>query len=303
MLYLGISSWTNLGDHGEFYPEGITEPRERLQYYSKCFSTVEVESSRYGFLDQENIKSWVYRTPSNFIFHVRAHSALTRHAVSPKKLPRKISSMLNSEDRKKDYIYINDRKVIEAIAIEFIKTIELLKKLKKLGHIVFQFPAWFYLSQLNIDHIKMCREIMQDFQLAVEFGHGSWLQDSYRNKVFDFLERNGITYVVPDEIQYGNLSTAPFFPHITTETAYVRLHGRSENWLKKGIHPALRYDYLYSEEEIAELLLPILKLEEKAKITFVIFNNKDGAATQNALMMSTMLEKIFNPQKGVERIS
>ena len=143
---------------------------------------------------------------------------------------------------------------------------------------------------------------MQDFQLAVEFGHGSWLQDSYRNKVFDFLERNGITYVVPDEIQYGNLSTAPFFPHITTETAYVRLHGRSENWLKKGIHPALRYDYLYSEEEIAELLLPILKLEEKAKITFVIFNNKDGAATQNALMMSTMLEKIFNPQKGMERI-
>jgi uncharacterized protein YecE (DUF72 family) len=223
MLYLGISSWTNLGDHGEFYPERIIRPRERLQYYSKHFSTVEIESSRYGFLDQENIKSWVYRTPSNFIFHVRAHSALTRHAVSPKKLPGKISSMLNSEDRKKYYIYVNDRKVIEAIAIEFIKTIELLKKLKKIGHIVFQFPAWFYLSQLNIDHIKMCREIMQDFQLAVEFGHGSWLQDSYRNKVLDFLERNRITYVVPDETQYGNLSTAPFFPHITTDTAYVIL--------------------------------------------------------------------------------
>jgi uncharacterized protein YecE (DUF72 family) len=81
------------------------------------------------------------------------------------------------------------------------------------------------------------------------------------------------------------------------------LHGRSENWLKKGTQPALRYDYLYSEEEIAELLLPILKLEEEARVTFVIFNNKDGAATQNSSMMSTMLEKIFNPQKGVERIS
>jgi uncharacterized protein YecE (DUF72 family) len=297
MLYLGTSSWTNLGDNGEFYPERIAGPRERLQYYSKYFSAVEIESSRYGFLDQKNIKSWVYRTPSNFIFHVRAHAALTVHAVSPKRLPGKISAMLNSEDREKDYIYINDRRVIEAIAVEFVKTIELLKKLKKLGHIVFQFPSWFYLNQPNIDHIEMCREIMKDLPLAVEFGHGIWLQDSYRDKVFDFLERNGITYVVPDETQYGDLSTAPFLPRVTTETAYIRLHGRSENWLKKGIHPALRYDYLYSEEEIAELLLPILKLEGKAKTTFVIFNNKEAAAAKNASMMSTMLKKIFNTHK------
>ena len=142
---------------------------------------------------------------------------------------------------------------------------------------------------------------MKDLPLAVEFGHGSWLQDSYRNEVFDFLERNGITYVVPDETQYGDLSTAPFFPHITTETAYLRLHGRSQYWLKKGVHPAMRYDYLYSEEELGELLLPIFKLHEKARTTFVIFNNKGGAAIQNILMMSTMLEKIFNHQKYMER--
>lgn len=300
MLYLGTSSWTHLGDSGEFYPERITGPRERLQYYSKYFSTVEIESSRYAFPDQKNIKAWAYRTPPNFIFHVRAHAALTAHTVSTGKLPGKISSMLVPGDRKKNYIYVNDRRVIEAIAVEFLKSIELLKRLKKLGHIVFQFPTWFYLNQMNIDHIRMCREIMNDLPLAVEFGHGSWLQDSYRNKVFDFLKRNRITYVVPDEKQYGNLSTAPFFPHITTETAYVRLHGRSQNWLEKGIHPALRYDYLYSEEEIGELVLPILKLHEKARAAFVIFNNKDGAAVQNALMMSTILDNVFTHQKGVE---
>ena len=300
MLYLGTSSWTNLGDHGEFYSRRTTGPREKLQYYSKYFSTVEIESSRYAFLERKNLKSWIYRTPSNFIFHVRAHAALTAHAVNPGKLPEKISSMLAPDDRDKNYIYVNDRRVIEAIAAEFLKSVELLKRLKKLGHIVFQFPTWFYLNQPNIDHIRMCRQIMNDLPLAVEFGHGSWLQDSYRNKVFDFLERNGITYVVPDETQYGNLSTAPFFPHITTETAYVRLHGRSRNWLEKGIHTALRYDYLYSEEEIGELLLPILKLHEKARAAFVIFNNKDGAAVQNALMMSSMLEKEFTRQKDVE---
>jgi uncharacterized protein YecE (DUF72 family) len=230
---------------------------------------------------------------------VRAHAALTAHTVSPGKLPEKISSMLAPEDRDKNYIYVNDRRVIEAIAFEFLKSIELLKRLKKLGHIVFQLPTWFYLNQMNIDHIRMCRETMTDLSIAVEFGHGSWLQDSHRNKVFDFLERNSITYVVPDERQFGNLSTAPFFPHMTTETAYIRLHGRSQNWLKKGIDPVLRYDYLYSEEEIGELVLPILKLHEKARTTFVIFNNKDGAAVQNALMMSSMLDKVFTHQKDM----
>ncbi|MBM4147229.1 MAG: DUF72 domain-containing protein [Nitrospira sp.] len=302
MLCLGTSSWTNLGNKGEFYPKRITGPREKLQYYSKYFSNVEIESSRYCFPEQKNIRSWIYRTPSHFTFHVRAHAALTAHAVSHKKLPEKISSILNlgPEEKKKDYIFINDRRVIEAIAVEFLKSIELLRRMKKLGHIVFQFPTWFYLNQTNIDHIRMCREIMNDLPLAVEFGHGSWLQDSYRNKVFDFLERNGITYVIPDETQYGNLSTVPFFPHITTETAYVRLHGRSQNWLKKEIDPVLRYDYLYSEEEIGELVLPILKLHEEARTTFVIFNNKAGAAVQNALMMSSMLDKVFTHQKDME---
>ena len=60
---------TNLGDHGEFYPKRTTGPREKLQYYSKYFSTVEIESSRYALLEK-NIKSWIYRTPSNFIFYV-----------------------------------------------------------------------------------------------------------------------------------------------------------------------------------------------------------------------------------------
>jgi hypothetical protein len=45
-----------------------------------------------------------------------------------------------------------------------------------------------------------------------------------------------------------------------------------------------------------------LKLKEKARTTFVIFNNKEGAAVQNVLMMSTMIEKTFNHQKGMERI-
>jgi uncharacterized protein YecE (DUF72 family) len=46
-------------------------------------------------------------------------------------------------------------------------------------------------------------------------------------------------------------STILFIPASTTDTAYVRLHGRNkDNWLKKGIETSLRYAYLYSNTEL-----------------------------------------------------
>lgn len=294
MLYLGMSSWTKLGENEEFYPRDITEPRERLQYYSKRYTTVEIDSSTQGFLDKQNTKLWAYRTTADFIFHLRAHSSLTFHAVNPKKLPARILRMMSGADRAKKYLYISDRNVIEAIAEEFRKSLELLFLLKKLGHIVFFFPPWVSLKQEYIDHIMMCRKIMPEFRLAVEFGHGSWLEGKMRKKVLDFLERFEITYVVSDQPQFANAATAPFYPHITTDTAYVRLNGRSPNWLKKGISPIERYDYLYTVEDLRNLMDPILDLERKSRNTFVIFNNlKDGQASLNGAMFGEMLAEEF----------
>ncbi|RMG68683.1 MAG: DUF72 domain-containing protein [Nitrospirae bacterium] len=168
-----------------------------------------------------------------------------------------------------------------------------MKERGKLGLIVFQFPPWFRYSKKSLEEILKTRELMSGFDMAVEFRHGSWLLEKNRKDLFSILSREGITYVTADEPQYGTLDTIPYIPEATTETAYIRLHGRNrENWLKRGIATSLRYDYLYSEKELRELLPSIRRLAEKTRKTFVMFNNCHGAsAVKNALQMMELLNQ------------
>ena len=68
---------------------------------------------------------------------------------------------------------------------------------------------------------------MAGLPIAVEFRHGSWLTRAHADDVLAFLKEHKISYITCDEPQYGNLSTAPFRPEVTTSMGYLRLHGRN----------------------------------------------------------------------------
>jgi uncharacterized protein YecE (DUF72 family) len=54
----------------------------------------------------------------------------------------------------------------------------------------------------------------------------------------------------------------------------VRFHGRNqETWEKKGIGPAERFYYLYSQQELQEWVPNIKALAEKTRQLHVLFNN------------------------------
>jgi uncharacterized protein YecE (DUF72 family) len=119
--------------------------------------------------------------------------------------------------------------------------------------------------------------------------------------------------------------------HATTDTGYYRLHGRNaRNWFREkqdaygGLSPRRsgsrfgkafgaawvghaggRYDYLYSETELAELEPKIQRVAAKTKKTFVVFNNhKDAKAFSNALQMKAKLSpgaKLHAPAMLVQR--
>jgi len=74
----------------------------------------------------------------------------------------------------------------------------------------------------------------------------------------------------------------------TTETAYIRLHGRNaEQWWSGG---ALRYDYDYGDEELDEWKKKIEKMKDKAKKLYIFFNNCHlGQAVKNAREMMQKL--------------
>ena len=74
-----------------------------------------------------------------------------------------------------------------------------------------------------------------------------------------------------------------------------RLHGRNaDGWLRqlRGEEPAVRekYDYLYSEAELRELLPDVERMGEEAEQVFISFNNNNrDYPVRNALMMKRLL--------------
>lgn len=294
MILVGTCSWSEktLIKSKEFYPKGVNTAEERLKYYSGHFATVEVDSSYYAIPEERTVALWADRTPESFIFHIKAYSALTGHGTDIRTLPKDFVPVMEKKAEGKGTVYIKDEAALTALAGRLKENLAPLRKAGKLGLLVFQYPPWFQYSSKNLDHMLFCKDIVSPLPLAVEFRHGSWLKPERREPLFSFLEKNRITYITADEPQYGTLSTVPFVPFATTDTAYLRLHGRNrENWLKKGVETSLRYDYFYDENELMGFKPHILGLDKKARSTFVMFNNCHGGfAVKDALKMKELLK-------------
>jgi uncharacterized protein YecE (DUF72 family) len=294
MIRLGTCSWTekSLIESGEFYPKEIKTAEGRLRYYAGLFDTVEVDSTYYAIPHQRTTFLWVDRTPDEFIFHVKAYGALTGHGVNPKALPKDIFNLLPEKDKNERHIYIHEQYLIDTIAERFRDALSPLIKAGKLGMLVFQFPPWFHYKTSNFDYILRCKALMKILPIAVEFRHGSWLTPESAEPVLHFLRKNQLSYITADEPQYSSLATIPFLPHVTTDVAYFRFHGRNtRNWLKKGIETSLRYSYLYSDSEISDFIQPLQDSQKKTKVTYAMFNNCHGGfAMKNALRLKQLLK-------------
>jgi len=63
-------------------------------------------------------------------------------------------------------------------------------------------------------------------------------------------------------------------PAVTSETAYIRFHGRNlGTWNKRGGSAAERFDYLYSDEELEKWVPTLKELAGQAQQVYALFNN------------------------------
>lgn len=291
-IRVGTCSWAekSLIDSGTFYPAQVTSPEARLRYYAARFDTVEVESSFYSIPTSAMVAAWSQRTPAGFLFHLKAHGALTGHAIDAKTLPPEVRELLPAADRSEEALQLSDTVALKALATSCVAALEPLRAARRLGFIVFQFPPWFGYSKANLVYLLHCKELLARVPIAVEFRHGSWLTHHHTDYLLAFLREHRITYIACDEPQYGTLATAPFYPDCTTSIAYLRLHGRNaENWLD---HSTPRYDYRYRPDELLLFSAQAERLSEKARMVFIMFNNcYVGHAVSNALHLKRMLAR------------
>lgn len=276
-VLIGTCSWTDptLTKSDVFYPSEKMTAEERLAFYAEHFPIVEVDATYYAPPSEKVAGLWVERTPKEFIFDVKAFRLLTQHPTPPAALWKDFRERLPPELAEKNNIYMRDLpRDLQADAVQaFRDGLMPLHSAGKLGVVLFQLPPFVYPTRGSFGYLKWVAEHLEDFQLAVEFRNGRWLDDEHMTDTLDFLERHSLAYVCVDEPQ-GFKSSVPPVVAVTAPVAEVRFHGRNaENWEKKGISAAERFRHDYKQEEMSEWVPRIEKLAESADSVHALMNN------------------------------
>lgn len=293
-VLVGTCSWTDktLVESGRFYPPGVTSPAERLRFYATRFPIVEVDATFYAPPSERTARLWVERTPTGFVFDVKAFSLLTTHATQARLLPAPLPSLLPPAVKAKQRFYLKDVPTDAADAIWELhrRALRPLAEAGKLGVVLFQFPHWFRKNAQNVAYLGTVARELAGYRVAVEFRGGGWMEPGHEASTLDVLERLGFSYVCVDEPQ-GSPSSTPPVVAATSDIAVVRFHGRNGAlWQAKTASAAERFRYLYDEDELREWVPRVRELAERAGEVHALMNNcyRDHAVV-NARRLATLL--------------
>jgi uncharacterized protein YecE (DUF72 family) len=244
----GSGSWTGL-----FYP---LRKVDELQFYSRYFDVVEVNSTFYRPCSPKTAEGWVTRTPPEFEFTAKVWQQFT-HTRDP----------VSADD-----------------ITTFREGIAPLAAAGRLGSLLFQFPTSFHCDDDTRDRLRSLLEQFADYPKVVELRHRSW--DDH----LDILDDSNAVPVFIDEPKFRDSTHQKLSSR--RGMLYIRFHGRqAEKWWHHE-HRNERYDYLYSTEEIRTHAgrLQTAASTQGIEKAYVFFNNHPGAkAVVNAAMLRTEL--------------
>ncbi|MGH3052406.1 MAG: DUF72 domain-containing protein [Gaiellaceae bacterium] len=296
---IGTCSWADEALTKYWYPPGVRSGEERLRHYAEHFDTVEVNSTYYRLPDETMVGNWAERTPEGFVMHVKAFGVMTRHPVKADVLPPDLREGAPVDDRGR--VDRPPREFRAEIFERFHGALEPLRAARKLGGILMQFPSYVVYKPRSLEYLEWAKEQLRGDEMLVEFRHRSWLDDDNRAATLAFLEELGATYVVVDAPKTEAKNLVPTVVARTSPTAYVRMHGRNEKtWNVRGGSASDRFDYLYSEEELAEWIDPLRELASGAEQAYVLFNNNrwsrtpDGVAAQAPANAQTLRQLLLD---------
>ena len=269
---LGTCSFADEGLVKTWYPRGVSTSKARLQYYAERFDTVEVDSPYYHLPDPGVTLNWAQRTPPEFTFHVKAHKTMTWHEGEP-------------DD--------------EAFAT-FRASLEPLELSGKLRGILMQYHPRFVKSAEALAELERVRPRLEPLVPLVEFRHRSWMEPDERDDTLAFLETNGLAYVSVDTPMTRASNVIARHAFATHPVAYVRFHGRNEKtWNIRAEKSSERFDWMYSEEELAEWVDKLDRLSSDADEVYALFNNnRDDFAPRSAVILRGLLEEAGVPATG-----
>jgi uncharacterized protein YecE (DUF72 family) len=226
---VGISGWRYPPWRGVFYPEELRQ-KDELAFASRAFPSIELNGSFYSLQRPESYRAWYDATPEDFVFAVKGG----RYITHMKRL----------------------RGVETALANFFASGLLCLGE--KLGPILWQLPPTFRYDEDTLRRFfeLLPRDLREVERLArrhdprlsgrvalslrggncavrhaLEVRHDSFLDSSY----VPLLEQYGIASCVADAA-----GLYPLIDDLTSDFAYVRLHGATQLYVSGYGVAALR---------------------------------------------------------------
>jgi uncharacterized protein YecE (DUF72 family) len=236
---IGCSGWQYKDWRGRLYPEGLPQ-RRWLERYAEVFDTVEVNSTFYRLASPNAVAGWAEQTPEGFLFSCKASRYLT---------------------------HIKRLAEVERGAGRFYEPLEALRRARKLGPTLWQFPDNFHRDDERLE--RGLRGLPGGHRHALEFRHESWFTD----EVYEILRRHRAALVIGDHPERR------FQSHeLTADWTFVRFH-----YGKKGRRGR------YSERELETWKRRIARWRSEVEV-FAYFNNDwEGHAVDNALWLKERL--------------
>ena len=280
---VGTSGWnypTGKGTwNGIFYP--LAEDRERgfdeLRFYSERFNTVEVNSTFYGQPRPNVTLGWARRTPDDFDFSIKLYQKFTHPGMAVEPGP-----------------------VTQADVDAFKGGIDPLAAAGKLGVLLAQFPPSFQRSHESETYLDWLLRTFADYSIAVELRHSSWSDEP--GATLALLDARRAAWTQIDEPKFGSSIQQDLQPN-GTELFYLRFHGRNAaKWWDHELAED-RYNYLYTEAELAPLAQKARDARALVKKAYLYMNNHFSAqSVANAVTLRKMLDEPVTARMPAELV-
>ena len=278
-IRVGTSGWSYpSGDgtwNGIFYPAKKTKGFDELAFYAEHFGTVEVNSSFYRVPAVKTTSDWARRTPKDFEFSLKLFQKFTHPEMFLKATGQDPAEI--------------DRKDVD----EFRAALDPLARAGKLGALLAQFPPSFKNEPGSRDYLAWLLHAFREYPVAVELRHKTFSDDP--RETMDLLKEHGAALVQIDEPKFKTSIRQNRLPNVKT-FYYLRLHGRNAAQWWKHDKSEDRYNYLYSDEELAPIVEAVEEASREVKKSYAYANNHFSA--KSVANAATIKAKLGQPLEG-----
>jgi uncharacterized protein YecE (DUF72 family) len=256
-IHVGVSGW-HRSDWDDSVFAGLSPRQHRIDRLLPYVEVLEIQQTAEGSLKPEITRLWMKKASVN---------------------PRlRLTAVLGHR-------FTQDRD-LSAGAVDAWKSGLLpLQRGGCLAALLLEFPWAFRFNRENRDFLIELRRNFQEFRLAGEFLHESWLSE----EALAILAKYRISFVNVDQPAY--FRGMPPASVLTTSTGLVRLHGRSSpDAYREFGRRAFAQPFLYSLDELEEWRPRLSRLAAAAKECLVVFTNAEaGGALVNSLQLGEIL--------------